>query len=122
VLLMAGASGINVLFFRLLSQTRSRQTYRQIAVAAGGCSFFLLRALCVALVLIMSVQETLQLCSLFFLFFFWVPVEFLGAAFYHVSLINLSLSELFSFCCLFFPNAIICCNLFFLSCVLAYAI
>jgi hypothetical protein len=71
VLLMAGASGINVLFFRLLSQTRSRQTYRQIAVAAGGCSFFLLRALCVALVLTLSVQETLQLCSLFFLFFFF---------------------------------------------------
>ncbi len=43
--LMAGASGINVLFFfKLLSQTRSRQTYRQTAVTAGGCSFFLLRA------------------------------------------------------------------------------
>jgi hypothetical protein len=40
VLLMAGASGINVLFFKLLSQTRSRQTFRQTAVTAGGCSFF----------------------------------------------------------------------------------
>jgi len=103
VLLMAGACAINVLFFRLLSQTRCRQTYRQTdSSSSRRLQLFSSQGLCVALVLTISVQETLQLCSLFF-FFFWVPVELLDAACYHVSLINLSLSELFSFCGLFFP-------------------
>lgn len=114
------ASGINVLFFRLLSQTRSRQTYRQTAVVAGGCSFFFLRA-CVQLLFLPCLSK--KLCnSVLFSFLFLGSCRAFGCCLLPCLLDQFVSLRAFQLLLFVFPNALICCNLFFLSCVLAYAI